>query len=132
MSLSDLIADQLTIIRNGLRVGKKSVIVKKSGTIEGILKIILDEGFIENYKVIADNKQGLIKVYLKYTEDEVPVIEQLKRISKPGRREYVHAQGVKPVRGGIGISIVSTSKGLMTDAQAREAGIGGEVICQIW
>lgn len=132
MSVSDLIADQLTVIRNGIMSGKKTVLVKRSGTVEGILKIAMDEGFIENYKPIEDNKQGMLKVYLKYTDEGEPVLEKLKKISKSGRRVYVSHNDVDSVRGGVGIAIVSTSKGLMTDTQAREAGVGGEVICQLW
>ena len=132
MSVSDLIADQLTVIRNAIRIGKNDVIIKKSGVLEGIMKIAMDEGFIENFQVIDDNKQGKIKVYLKYTEDGKPVMETLKRISTPGLRQYVPAKRVRNVRGGVGVSIISTSKGLMTDKKAKEEGIGGEVICQIW
>lgn len=132
MGVTDLIADQLTVMRNGIRVGKKDVILRRSNTIEGILEIIKKERFIEDYRVIEDNKQGRIKVYLKYIDDGVPVMEMLKRISKPGRREYIHASKIKSVMGGVGFSIISTSKGLMTDKEAREQGIGGELICQIW
>ncbi|MFC1480596.1 30S ribosomal protein S8 [Candidatus Omnitrophota bacterium] len=132
MSVTDLIADQLTVIRNAIRVGKKTVIVKKSGILEGIIRIVKDEGFIENYRVIEDNKQGQIKIYLKYLEDGTPVMGALKRVSKSGRREYVPAKKVKSVMGGVGLSILSTSKGLLTDKEAREQGVGGEVICQIW
>ena len=132
MSVTDLIADQLTVIRNAIMVGKKDVIVKKSGTLEGIIEIVKREGFIDNYKVIDDNKQGKIKVYLKYDESGKPVMESLKRISTSGRREYVPSKKVKSVMGGVGIAILSTSKGLMTDKEAREQGVGGEVLCQIW
>ena len=132
MSVSDLIADQLTVIRNAIRVGKNDVIIKKSGVLEEIVRIAKDEGFIENFQVIDDNKQGQIKVYLKYTEDGKPVMETLKRISTPGLRQYVPAKKVRSVRGGVGISIISTSKGLITDKKAKEEGIGGEIICQIW
>lgn len=132
MSVTDLIADQLTVIRNAIMVGKKTVIIKRSNTLEEIVRIIKDEGFIDNYRVIEDNKQGQIKIYLKYLEDGKPVMEALKRISKPGRREYVPADKVASVMGGVGITILSTSKGLLTDAKAREEGIGGEAICTIW
>lgn len=132
MSVTDLIADQLTVIRNAIRVGKKDVIIKRSGILEGIIDIIKKEEFIENYKVIEDNKQGMIKVYLKYLDDGTPIMEGLKRISKPGRREYKPSAKVKSIMGGVGISILSTSKGLLTDKDAKDRGIGGEVICQIW
>ena len=132
MSVTDLIADQLTVIRNAIMAGKKTVLVKRSGTIEGIVKIIKDEGFIDNYKVIEDNKQGQIKLYLKYLDDGRPIMENLKRISSPGLREYVPAKNVKKVLGGVGIAILSTSNGLMTDKQAKEKGIGGELLCKVW
>ena len=132
MSVTELIADQLTVIRNAIRVEKKTVIIKKSSILESILEIAKKEQFIENYQVIDDNKQGQIKVYLKYLDDGTPVMEGLKRISKPGRREYVHANKIKSVMGGVGISIISTSKGLLTDKEAKEQGVGGEVICQLW
>ena len=96
------------------------------------MKIIKREGFIEDYQVIEDNQQGKIKVYLKYIEDGRPVMEGLKRISSPGLREYVPTKNIKDVMGGVGISIISTSKGLLTDKEAVEQSVGGEVICQIW
>ncbi|MBU0682928.1 MAG: 30S ribosomal protein S8 [Candidatus Omnitrophota bacterium] len=132
MSVTDLIADQLTVIRNAIRIGKKTVIIKKSGIIEGIVDIIKREGFIDNYKVIDDNKQGQIKIYLKYLDDGTPVMEELKRVSKCGRREYTGAKKVKSVMGGVGIAILSTSKGLLTDKEAKDLQIGGELVCQIW
>ena len=132
MSVTDLIADQLTVMRNALMAKKKEVIIKRSGIIEGIMDIAKKEGFIENYAIIEDNKQGQIKVYFKCFEDGTPTIEGLKKMSTPGRRQYVPAKDVKSVMGGVGISILSTSKGLLTDKEAREQGVGGEVICQIW
>ncbi|MFH1394535.1 MAG: 30S ribosomal protein S8 [Candidatus Omnitrophota bacterium] len=132
MSVTDLIADQLTVIRNAIRIGKKTVIIKKSGIIEGIVDIIKREGFIDNYKVIEDDKQGQIKIYLKYLDDGTPVMEELKRISKSGRREYIGTKKIKSVMGGVGIAILSTSKGLLTDKEAKEQQIGGELVCQVW
>jgi small subunit ribosomal protein S8 len=132
MSCTDFIADQLTIIRNGIMAKKKNVIIRRSKFIEGIVAIIKKEGFIDDYKVIDDNKQGKIKVYLRWLDDEVSMMEQLKKISTPGRRDYVGAKNVKSVMGGVGFAILSTSKGLLTDKEAKEAGVGGEVICQIW
>jgi len=131
MSVTDLIADQLTVIRNAIAVRKKTVIIKRSRVLEGIMEIIKKEGFIENYKVMEDKKQGMIKVYLKYLDDGTPVMEALQRISKPGLREYVPAKKVKSVMGGVGVAIISTNKGLLTDKEARELGVGGEMICQI-
>lgn len=132
MSVTDLIADQLTIIRNAIMAKKKTAIIKRSGIVEEIIKILAREGFIENFQIIEDKKQGKIKVYLKYTEDGLPVMENLQRVSKPGRREYIAAEDVKSVLGGVGIAIISTNKGAMTDEEARKQGLGGEVICKIW
>jgi small subunit ribosomal protein S8 len=132
MSITDLIADQLTVVRNAIMAGKKTVIIKRSNLLEGIMEIIKKEGFIENYKVIENNKQGLIKVYLRYLDDGTAVMENLKRVSTPGRREYVPAKKVKNVLGGAGIAIFSTSNGLLTDKEAQAQGVGGELVCQIW
>jgi len=132
MSCSDFIADQLTIIRNGIMAKKKAVIIKRSGFMEGIVGIIKREGYIEDYKVIEDNKQGKIKVYLKWLSDETPVMEALKKVSTPGRRQYVSSGKVQNIMGGVGFSIISTSKGLLTDKEAQEQGVGGELVCSIW
>lgn len=132
MSVSDLIADQLTVIRNALRSKKKTATIKKSSMLLGILDIAKREGFIDNYKVIEDNKQGLIKVYLKYTDEGLPVIEYIERVSTPGRRQYVPAGKVVKVRGGIGLAIYSTNKGLMTEKEAMSQKVGGELICRMW
>jgi len=132
MSVTDLIADQLTVIRNAIMVGKKDVIIKKSGTMEEILRIIKREGFIENYKIIDDNRQGKVKIYLKYMDDGTPVMEKLVRVSKPGRRQYVPSKDIKNVIGGVGVAIISTSKGVLTDKEAKEQGVGGELLCKIW
>ena len=132
MSVSDLIADQLTIVRNAILSGKKSVIIKRSGILEDIFGIIKDEGFIENYKVIEDNKQGKIKIYFSYTKEGKPVMVNLKKVSKPGRRVYISSDDIRPVMGGVGLAIYSTSKGVVADKTAREQGVGGELICQVW
>jgi small subunit ribosomal protein S8 len=132
MSVTDLIADQLTVMRNSIMVGKKDVTIKRSGILEGICGILKKEGFIRDYQVIEDNKQGKIKVYLKMTEEGGPVMEHLKRVSTPGRRQYLPVENIKPVMGGVGIAILSTSKGLLTGEEASKEGVGGEVICRIW
>ncbi|MBF0215399.1 MAG: 30S ribosomal protein S8 [Candidatus Omnitrophica bacterium] len=132
MSVTDFIADQLTVIRNGIMSGKKTVILKRSGMLVGILDIIKKEGFIEDYQVIADKMQGKIKVYLKFLEDGTSVLEGLVKSSTPGRRNYVVKKKVTNVMGGSGIAIISTSKGLMTDKEAVAQGIGGEMICKVW
>ena len=100
--------------------------------VEGIMKIVKREGFIDDYRVIEDDKQGKIKIYLKWIEDGTPVMEVLKKVSTPGLRRYVAAKKVKDIMGGVGISILSTSKGLLTGKEAKEQGVGGEVVCNIW
>ena len=132
MSVTDLIADQLTVIRNALMAKKKTVIIRRSGIIEDFVKIMKEEGFIDNFAVIEDNKQGQIKVYLKYTEEGESILDTLEKVSKPGRRVYISAGDVKSVRGGVGIAVYSTSRGVMTDKQAREQKVGGELICRVW
>ena len=132
MSVTDLIADQLTVIRNAIMAGKKTVIIKRSHLLEDFVKIVKEEGFIDNYAIIEDNKQGQIKIYLKYTEEGEPLLDRLEKVSKPGRRVYISAEDVKSVRGGVGLAIYSTSKGVMTDKQAKQQGIGGELICRVW
>ena len=132
MSVSDFIADQLTVIRNSIMAGKKTVTIKRSNLLVGVLTIAKREGFIENFKEIEDAKQGSIKVYLKYVQDESPVLRKLVRISKPGRREFLTAKNVKSVLAGVGVAVISTNKGIMTDKEAKEQGIGGEVICHLW
>ena len=132
MSITDLIADQMTVIPNAIMAKKKDVIIKRSGIIEQIIEITKREGFIDNYAIIEDNKQNKIKVYLKYDVDGRPVMENLERISTPGRRIYIPAEDVKPVMGGVGMAIYSTSKGMMTGKEAKEQGVGGELICKIW
>lgn len=132
MSVTDLVADQLAVIRNAIMAGKKTVIIKRSGIIEGIAGIIKREGFIEDYQGIEDKRQGKIKIYLKTLEDGTPVMENLEKVSTPGRRRYVAAKDVERVMGGVGMAILSTSKGLLTDKEAREQGVGGEVICRVW
>jgi len=131
MPVTDPIADMLAILKNGIRAKKESVIVKRSNITENIMGILKREGFISNFKAIEDNKQGTIKIYLKYDKGECAICD-LKRISKPGLRNYVKAEDVKSVYGGIGIALISTSKGVMTDKEAKEKNFGGELLCQVW
>ena len=132
MSVSDLIADQLTVVRNGIMAGKKTVIIKRSTLLVGVMEIAKREGFIENFKEIENEQQGQIKVYLRYDRDERPVMRKLIRVSKPGRREFIKSKNIKAVLAGVGIAVLSTSKGLLTDKEAKEQGVGGEVICHLW
>ena len=132
MSVSDPIADQLTVLRNAIRSKKKTATLKKSNILLGIMDIAKREGFIENYKVIEDSKQGQIKIYIKYSDEGAPVLEYIERVSTPGRRYYVPADKVTKVRGGIGLAIYSTNKGLMTEKEAISQKVGGELICRMW
>ena len=132
MTMTDPIADLLTRIRNALTARHDRVEVPASRLKVAIVRILKDEGFIKNFKVSRDNKQGQIKIFLKYTERNSPVINGLERVSKPGRRVYKKSQDIKPVLSGLGVLIVSTSRGVMTDREARRNNLGGETICQIW
>ncbi|UCH21826.1 MAG: 30S ribosomal protein S8 [Deltaproteobacteria bacterium] len=132
MATSDPIADMLTRIRNAARAKFNRVDIPGSGMKNEIAKILKAEGYIRNYKFIKDGKQGILRVYLKYGADQQSVIFGLKRISKPSRRVYLKSRDIKPVLSGMGISILSTSKGIMTDKNARKEKVGGEVLCNIW
>ncbi|OXZ39954.1 30S ribosomal protein S8 [Finegoldia magna] len=130
--MTDPIADMLTRIRNAVNAKHKVVEVPASNIKKSIAQILLDEGFIDGFNVTEDGKQGIITIDLKYGPNEEKVILGIKRISKPGLRVYARANEVPKVLGGLGIAIVSTSKGLVTDKVARKEGIGGEVICYVW
>ena len=130
--MTDPIADMLTRIRNAVNAKHKVVEVPASNIKKSIAQILLDEGFIDGFNVTEDGKQGIITLDLKYGPNEEKVISGIKRISKPGLRVYARANEVPKVLGGLGIAIVSTSKGLVTDKVARKEGIGGEVICYVW
>jgi small subunit ribosomal protein S8 len=132
MAVSDPVADFLTCVRNAARAKHRKVDVNASQMKTELAKVLLRERFINNFKVIEDSKQGVLRVYLKYAGDDVSVITGIRRISMPGRRVYVRKDGIPRVMGGLGTSIVSTSRGLMTDREAREAGLGGELVCQVW
>ena len=131
MIMNDPIADMLTRIRNALVARHDAVIIPASNMKKAIAKILLDEGYIKAVDFIDDGLQGQIKITLKYVQKE-SVIKGLKRISKPGLRVYAGSNDIPKVLGGLGIAIVSTSKGVMTDKEARNAGIGGEVLAYIW
>lgn len=130
--MTDPIADMLTRIRNAVNAKHKVVEVPASNIKKSIAQILLDEGFIDGFNFTDDGKQGIITIDLKYGPNEEKVISGIKRISKPGLRVYARANEVPKVLGGLGIAIVSTSKGLVTDKVARKEGIGGEVICYVW
>lgn len=132
MVMTDPIADMLTRIRNANSVYHDKVEIPGSKIKEAIAAILKDEGYIKDYEVVADNKQNVIKVSLKYGANREKVISGLKRISKPGLRVYSQKDQMPKVLGGLGIAIISTSKGLMTDKEARKAGLGGEVLAYVW
>ncbi|NVY96049.1 30S ribosomal protein S8 [Lactobacillus sp. DCY120] len=132
MSMTDPIADYLTRIRNANMVRHACVEVPASNMKKSISEILKREGFIRDYEVTEDHKQGMIKVYLKYGKDNERAITGLKKISKPGLRSYVKADAVPKVLNGLGIAILSTSEGVMTDKQARQKTVGGEVIAYVW
>ena len=132
MAVSDPIADFLTAIRNAIRAKHRKVDVPASSLKTELAKVLLRERFINNFKLIEDTKQGVLRVYLKYAGDQSNVITGIRRMSTPGRRRYVRKDEIPRVMGGMGTSIVSTSRGVMTDREAREAGLGGELMCQVW
>ena len=132
MSMSDPIPDMLTRVRNGIIASFDTVDVPSSKLKINLAKILKSEGFIKNYKVIADKKQGLIRIFLKYDEKGEPVIGGLKRVSRSSRRVFAKKDKMPMVLNGFGVNIVSTSKGVMTDKQARKLGIGGEILCSVW
>jgi small subunit ribosomal protein S8 len=130
--LTDPIADMLTRIRNAAMIKAEKVDIPASRMKLDIAKILKEEGFIRAYKILKDKKQGILRITLRYTQDGGPVISGLKRISKPGRRVYVDKGGIPMVLGGVGISVLSTSKGVLGDKACRREQVGGEVLCHIW
>lgn len=130
--MTDPIADMLTRVRNASSVHHDTVDVPASNIKKELARILLEEGYIKGYDVIEDGKQGLIRIQLKYGKAGEKVITGIKKISKPGMRVYADKTNVPKVLNGIGISVISTSKGILTDKQARELGVGGEVICYVW
>ncbi|MCM1334147.1 MAG: 30S ribosomal protein S8 [Bacteroides sp.] len=132
MQITDTIADMLTRIRNASAAKHPTVDIPCSNMKKQIAQILVDEGYIKNFRVIEDNKQGIIRITLKYTENKSQVITGLRRVSKPGLRIYSSSKDMPKVMKGLGIAIVSTSKGLMTDRKAREEHVGGEVLAFVW
>lgn len=132
MQISDTIADMLTRIRNANSAKHDTVDVPASNMKKSIAQILLDEGYIKNYTVIEDGKQGIIHITLKYGENKAPVIQGLRRVSKPGLRIYTNVEEMPKVLKGLGVAIISTSKGVMTDRAARKENVGGEVLAFIW
>jgi small subunit ribosomal protein S8 len=132
MQISDTIADLLTRIRNASTAKHATVDIPASNVKKAITQILADEGYIKSFQIVDDGKQGIIRVTLKYTDSRTPVITGLRRVSKPGLRIYASCADMPKVRKGLGIAIVSTSKGIVTDKKARELNVGGEVLAYIW
>ena len=132
MQISDVIADMLTRIRNANDAKHETVDIPASNMKKAIAKILLDEGYIKSFEVIDDGKQGVIRIALKYLAGKQKVIRGLRRVSKPGLRIYSNCEDMPKVMNGLGIAIVSTSKGVMTDKKARSANVGGEVLAFVW
>lgn len=132
MQITDVIADMLTRIRNAGTAKHETVDVPASNVKNAIAQILVEEGYVKEVQIIDDGKQGVIRLYLKYTENKKSVISGIKRISKPGLRIYASKDELPKVLGGLGVAVISTSKGIMTDKKARQLGVGGEVMAYIW
>ncbi len=131
MSMTDPIADMLTRIRNALRAGHRKVQIPGSKTKRRIAEILQQEGFIDSFEWQDDDRQGVLEITLRWV-GETPAIEGIARISKPGQRRYARSNDIPEVRNGLGIMVISTPRGMMTDRAARKAGVGGELICSVW
>ena len=132
MQITDTIADLLTRIRNASSAKHATVDIPASNMKKAIVEILLSEGYIKSYQIVEDGKQGIIRITLKYDENRTPVISGIRRVSKPGLRIYSSCEDMPKVMKGLGIAIVSTSKGIITDKQARELGVGGEILAFVW
>lgn len=132
MSMTDPMADMLTRIRNAGMAGHAKLDMPSSNAKVAVAGVLKDLGYIKNTKVISDNQQGILRIYLKYDSNQEPIIHEIKRISTPGRRVYVGKDEIPRVKNGLGVSILSTSKGVLDDASARKFQVGGEVICTVW
>ena len=132
MQITDTIADLLTRIRNASSAKHATVDIPASNMKKAIVEILLNEGYIKSYQVVEDGKQGIIRITLKYDENRTPVISGIRRVSKPGLRIYSSCEDMPKVMRGLGVAIVSTSKGIITDKKARELGVGGEILAFVW
>ena len=132
MSMSDPIADMLTRVRNAQQAGHRRVDMPISKLKIEIARILTENKFVHDFKVLDDGHHGVLRLYLKYTEEDRPVIRSLERVSKPGRRRYVDADSIPKVRSGMGIAILSTSRGVMTDREARTERVGGEYVARVY
>ena len=129
---TDFVADFLTHIRNASRAGKEKVTTRSSRLTVRLVEILKEEGFIDNFKSFNEGNKNFVRVHLKYLRGKQPAIQGIRRVSKPGRRIYVGSEEIPRVVGGLGISVVSTSRGILVDREARKARVGGEVICKVW
>lgn len=132
MSMTDPVADLLTRIRNALLAKHDRLDVPSSKLKRNIVALLKEEGYIEDFEIIENKPQDTLRIYLRYSRQGVPALRRLSRVSKPGRRVYRGADDIRPVLNGLGTAIVSTSKGLLTDRQAREMRVGGEILCELW
>ncbi|MCD6582177.1 MAG: 30S ribosomal protein S8 [Desulfuromusa sp.] len=132
MSMTDPMADMLTRIRNAGMAGHAKLDMPSSNVKVAVATVLKDLGYVKNTKIISDNKQGILRIYLKYDNNQDPIIHEIKRISTPGRRVYVGKDDIPWVKNGLGASILSTSKGVLDDVSARRAQVGGEVVCTVW
>ena len=132
MSMTDPIADMLSRIRNASSASHEDVLIPASKIKENIARILADEGYVQKYETVTDEAHPAIKIVLRYSEERESAIAGLRRISKPGRRVYKGARELPRVLGGLGVAIISTSRGVMTDRQARREGVGGEVLAYVW
>ena len=132
MSCSDPIADMLTVIRNANSIYRKAAVVPASKLKQGVADVMKREGFIEDVRFLDESAQGKLKIYLKYGPDGEQVIHKIQRVSKPGRRIYAGVEDIKPVLRGIGVRIISTPAGILSDRECREKRVGGEVLCEVW
>lgn len=132
MSMTDPIADMLTRIRNAGMAGHGKLDMPSSNVKVAIATVLHEQGYLKNFKVITDNKQGILRMFLKYDENKTPIIHEIKRISSPGCRVYVGKDEIPKVKNGLGVCVLSTSQGVMDDVSARRENVGGEVICTVW
>lgn len=132
MSMTDPIADMLSRIRNGIGAGHDSINMPASKLKREIARILQQEGYIADFEMVQDDYQGILKIKLKYTEDGAPIIHGIERVSRPGRRVYRGKAEIPQVLDGLGVSIVSTSRGVLSGTEASRTGVGGEVLCQVW
>jgi small subunit ribosomal protein S8 len=132
MAMTDPIADLLTRIRNAGMAKHQKLDIPSSTLKVAVATVLRDLGYVKNFKTISDDKQGILRIYLKFDEDNRPVIHEIRRVSTPGRRVYVSKDDIPMVKNGLGCAILTTSKGVLADAAAREAQVGGEIICTVW